>query len=86
MIERPIMKNWLEFWEKTKPENCSVEQEADLQRAFYAGALVCLQEMSSDLSPGDEVTEEDLAKLEAINDDVYAFAHKVAAGFRGVQS
>lgn len=55
-------------------------QRAETRRAFYAGARCLLSTLLAILKDGQDVTAEDVAPIEALHQELQAFALAVAEG------
>jgi hypothetical protein len=64
------------------PPDISAEQMTDLRRTFFAGACSLHGLIMSELSPGLEATQDDLAMMLAISAELLAFDQMVRRGER----
>lgn len=62
----PIAKAWASYRERVLPKNAGPVQVEETRRGFYAGAAAVFGSVVEQLSPGEEITEADLALLDSI--------------------
>lgn len=55
-------------------------QRQEMRRAFYGGAQAFFMMLMTDLDPGDQPTDADLAKMDDIEAELKQFAVDVSAG------
>lgn len=60
--------------------NISDQQYTDLRRTFYGGVSALLFIQLSKLESGEEPTENDMAMMHSIQDELAQFGHEVKAG------
>ncbi len=60
--------------------NISDQQYIDLRRTFYGGIAALLSVQLNQLEGGDEATENDLAMMHSIQDELIYFNDEVKAG------
>jgi hypothetical protein len=75
-----IEADWQDYVKKVMPPHPSALQMQETRRAFYAGASALLFTMMRIMDRDDEPTPADLAKMEAIDDELHQFAQDVGAG------
>jgi hypothetical protein len=71
---------WREYRTKVIPLNASAIQAKESRRAFYAGANAMLVSILGMLDPGNEVTANDLAGMDALQAELEHFAREILAG------
>jgi len=71
---------WRSYAEHVIPANAPDAQRVECRRAFYAGAQALYGGLIKMLDPGDEPTDADLARMEAIHDELEQFCEDVARG------
>jgi hypothetical protein len=74
MAKGLIAEGWEQFREQVVPPNASSVQVDETQKAFYAGASFLLSQVMLRLDPGNDPTDEDLAMLDGIHEELVAFA------------
>lgn len=62
------------------PANAGAVQRRETRRAFYAGAQALLGLLMTELTPGIEPTDDDLKRLDSINDELKRFALDISEG------
>lgn len=62
----PIAKAWASYRQRVVPTNAGQVQVEETRRGFYAGAAAVFGSVIDQLSPGDEITDADVAVLETI--------------------
>lgn len=55
------------------PSDAPREQIEDVQRAFYAGWQSAITTLSTEVSPGDDLTDSDRSLMARISDELEAF-------------
>jgi hypothetical protein len=60
--------------------NISAQQYIDMRRTFFGGAASFMQAAVSYLSPGDQVTEEDMAMIKTLTRELLDFNEAVKRG------
>lgn len=76
MTSGRLGNGWREYHAKVIPLDAPATQVTESRRAFYAGAASMLA-LICDLSPGDEVTEQDLRNVDALNQELEQFAQAI---------
>jgi hypothetical protein len=71
---------WREYRLRVIPVHASAVQAQESRRAFYAGAQALLTGILRGLDPGDDPTQADLARMDAIAQELEQFARDVLAG------
>jgi hypothetical protein len=77
-----VEREWEEYRRHVLPSNVSTVQLTETRRAFYAGAYLLLSSLTEILGEEQEPTPEDIAKLDAINNELKEFFAKVGTGGR----
>lgn len=87
-MKGPIATAWDSYRQRVLPANAGPVQVEETRRGFYAGAAAVFGSVVEQLSPGEEITEADVAILEAIQRelDEHIAAFKVAHGLKGEAS
>lgn len=75
-----IAKGWASYLVTVLPPDASKIQLWETRRAFYAGAQHFLMSVMRIMDPQAEPTEADLGRLEAMDQELQAFAREVADG------
>jgi hypothetical protein len=68
-----VEAGWLAMRIAIMPANCSPTQLTEMRKAYYFGAQHVFASIMTVLSPGEEITEEDLARMSKLNDELNAF-------------
>lgn len=78
---KSLAEMWAGFAAMTMPTvpKKSLQYE-DMHKAFYAGALCLFNFLMSQLDPGEDITADDFARMEAIDAELRAFADSVRSG------
>lgn len=71
---------WRGFERDVIPKDAGELQRRESRRCFYAGARALLTVLTMGLDPGDEPTDADLAKMDAISEELTAFMVEVTEG------
>ena len=79
-MNRPIEEAWLDFSRKCLPVTAGPVQRQEMRRAFYAGAMGLYSHLMTDLDPGVDPTDADLARMAAIDADLARFGAEVQTG------
>lgn len=79
MKHRIVGDNWDKF-AKLIPDTASPIQKQEMRRAFYQGAHSLFWSINTILSPGTEATEEDVAIMEDVNQELKAFIVAIQKG------
>jgi len=74
-----IREQWDSYRREVIPKDAHDVQIVESRRAFYAGAAALLR-ILVDLDPGDEPTEDDLRKMDEINEEIDSFKRDVKGG------
>lgn len=69
-----IAAGWISYQEMVMRPQTSDVQRAECGLAFWAGATILFYSILDCLDPGEEATDADLAKLDAIHKEIDAFA------------
>jgi len=75
-----IAEEWEGFKRATLDPRASDAQVRDMRRSFYGGALSLLTSVMGILDPESEVTDNDVAQMEAISKELDTFAKRVVEG------
>lgn len=67
---RTFLERWEEYRRQAVPAECSPVQLSETRKAFYAGALSMQGVIGSDMDPGEDLTELDVAHYGAIMDEI----------------
>lgn len=70
---RLIEAGWLSYLEKVVPKTAGAVQIEETRRAFYAGAAQLFHDINTGLDADQEVTENDVKRMESINAELRAF-------------
>lgn len=62
------------------PQSAGLVQVQETRRAFYAGGAALFHVIVNELDPGDEPTEADLKKMDALKEEFDQFARDLADG------
>lgn len=71
-----IEAGWLGFKQMMLPPNCSRHQEMDMRAAFFAGAKHLFDSLPALVDDSPEVSDQEHARLEKINEELNAFYEK----------
>jgi hypothetical protein len=74
---RIIEANWVGYRAMVVPRGAGPVQVEECRRAFFAGAQALFASIMTILDPGAEPTDADLKRMDAINDELRAFAASV---------
>lgn len=69
-----IAAAWRSYRELVLPRTIAPGMRDDLQLAFFAGAATLFYSIIATLDEGEEPTEADLARMDAINNEIETFA------------
>lgn len=75
-----IASAWDDYRARVLPRMCSAVQVVETRRAFYAGASALMQNLVRGLEGGTEPTEKDLATVDALGEEIQAFARAIQDG------
>ncbi|MGH6967801.1 MAG: hypothetical protein ACREEN_01680 [Stellaceae bacterium] len=71
---------WRTYAERVVPANASTAQRLECRRAFFAGAAGLFGQIMNNLDEGEEPTDADFARLDAIQAELEQFNSEVLAG------
>lgn len=74
-----IEAGWIGLRIAAVPLDAPETQVREMRKAFFAGALHLFTSMMSVMDGGDEVSENDLKRMDLINDELDAFGKQLAA-------
>ena len=80
MKRQLMVEEWDKFARTVVNPNAHPTQKQEMRRAFYAGAQSILFRVLESFAPESEPTEEDLAMMSGVHDELQDFAKLVAAG------
>lgn len=69
-----VEEGWESYRERVVPKSAGEAQVTETRRAFYAGSAFLLAQVMLRLGPGEDTTDEDLAMLDGIHEELVAFA------------
>lgn len=75
--QRTVAAQWATYRERVLPPDAGPVQVRETQWAFYAGAECFLVLLMNVLDPGTDATEEDLALMDRLHEELLAFARSV---------
>jgi len=75
-----LAAEWESYRKEVLPRNVSTTQLWECRRAFYSGAASMHSVMMASLSPGGDVTSDDLSAMEEVMAELMAFNERVKAG------
>lgn len=76
-----LSETWNDFERRIlDPIHASQMQRKEMRRAFYAGAQSVLHLIFTQLTPGLEPMDADMALMQSIHDELDAFAERIKAG------
>jgi hypothetical protein len=79
-MKRQLMaEQWDQFARALRLENCSLTEQRDMRRAFYAGAEAILIRVLKALAPESEPTNADIQLMEDLYQELRDFAAQVKA-------
>lgn len=84
MVKRsqtPLEDAWRSFRLTVIPPTASAVQVSEMRKAFFAGAAILQSIITRGMSEDEEPTEEDLALMETIHDELVAFGRQFDADF-----
>lgn len=81
-----IEADWHSYERQVIPASAPDVQRSESRKAFYAGAICLFHSIISMLDPGEEPTEADLRKMDAIDQELKEYALEVRAQAGGVRS
>lgn len=79
MSEKRIGELW-ESYRQVLPRTASATQVIETRRAFYAGAQGLFHSILTMLEPGEDATDGDLSKMDAIQKELHDFAKLIESG------
>lgn len=68
-----VERSWISYRDDVMPKNAPAVQIHECRLAFYAGAVALFGEITNKLDPGDEPTARDLARVDAIANELREF-------------
>jgi hypothetical protein len=71
---------WAEFERLALPDEASNLQRKEMRRAWYAGVGWFLTSLASSLSDGTEETDDDMAYMESIEQELQTFGRQILMG------
>jgi hypothetical protein len=71
---------WKSYEAEVLPPGCSTIQRTETRRAFYAGAQALFRGLLSRFTDDHEPTEQDLAQMSQVDEELKAFAHDLRRG------
>lgn len=77
---KPIAALWESYRKVVLPKEAHGTQIIETRRAFYAGAQALFHATLSKLEPGDEATDNDLAYMDDIDQELREFCELVRNG------
>ena len=75
-----IAEAWRTFESEVLPTDAPEVQRTETRRAFYAGARALFAGMVGMLEPGQDTTQADLGKMDAIQEELNQFREDVNEG------
>jgi hypothetical protein len=72
--------SWASFETAALPVVTGAVQRREMRRAYYAGAAGMLGTIMDMLDPGDDATEGDLDRMDALHDEILRFGEDLKAG------
>lgn len=78
--EKIVERLWEDYRFGVVPHDASSIQVNECRRAFYGGVQSILAEMTRAMSPGDDITDEDMSFVSSVNAELSAFLHNVLKG------
>lgn len=75
-----IAASWASFDRAVMPPGISDVQRREMRRAFYAGAASLLRVLMDELDEGDELTDNDMTRMVALNGELQQFAEDLKQG------
>jgi hypothetical protein len=80
-MARPIIETeWRNFAERVLPVDAPDVQRVEMRRAFFAGAISLFHALVTGMSPGDEPTDADMAKMDSIKAEFDRYEADLARG------
>lgn len=81
-----LIEKWWLSYKAVLPKNASQVQISETRQAFYAGAAILFTDLTtSGLDEGDDPTDDDLAKMQGIQDEIDAFGVDLDLSVLGVR-
>jgi hypothetical protein len=77
---KKLSELWQSYADHVIPPTASPIQRQETRRAFYAGATALFNGVTAGLTEGPEPREEDVRALEALSEELEAFARDIQAG------
>ena len=74
MAKGLMEEGWERYRERVVPPSAGRIQLIETEQAFYGGAAFLLAQVMLRLDPGADPTDEDMAMLDGIHDELVAFA------------
>ncbi len=72
-----IAAGWESYLEEVVPKDASKMQLSETRQAFYAGSAILFQVLMIGLSPGDDVEELDITRLEDLQAELIEFGQQL---------
>jgi hypothetical protein len=76
---RRLEQGWKSFARAALPATASDVQRECMRDSFYAGALVAFSTLTAEVSPGDEVSAEDMFLMVDLDAELDAFRKELDA-------
>jgi hypothetical protein len=79
-MTRTLASEWATFRERVVPAGAGPTEVKERRRTFYAGAASLFLLVTTEMDPGEEPTEADLARMDAIHRELKAFKEDIERG------
>lgn len=76
-----IEHGWKSYRRAVIPKGASRVQVSECRQAFFSGALILFQGIMGSLDEGDEPTEDEMARLDRIDEELSRFGQQVDARY-----
>ena len=84
MSTKYIKRGWESYIKHVIPEDALPIQVKETRQAFFSGAAILFSVLMRDLDEGHEPTDEDMQKMEDLQNELYAFGQEIDADLLGI--
>ena len=76
-MKKYLREGWKDFERKCIHPAAGDVQRRSMEQAFYAGALVTFATLETQVSHGEEITDEDMSLMESLDGELRAYAEEL---------
>ncbi len=81
MTTRFIEKGWESYRRTVVPKDASEVQLKETRQAFFAGAAILFQTIMMSMDSGEEPTDADMRRMQALQDELDEFGAQIDARY-----